>query len=71
MKGYATEEEKAAVTSAPKPPTWLALHEFSTLELPLEEMKEVDATEWSKRVLANPKSSERAIYRLEHTHLKP
>lgn len=71
MKGYATEEEKASVTSAPKPPTWLALHEFDSFRLPLKEMKETDETEWAKRVLTAPKSSERAIYRLDHVHRKP
>ena len=70
MKGYATEEEEKAASSGPKPATWLALHEFDTLKLPLKDMKETDETEWAKRVLKDPRVVERAIYRLEHTHLK-
>jgi hypothetical protein len=72
MKGYASEEERAMVGQAPKPPTWLALHEFDSHSIPLKEIKEKsDATEWSQRMLKDPKSVERAVYRLEHTHLKP
>ena len=58
LKGLPTTDEKA-----PEPPTWLAIHEFDTLDLPMKDMQATAETEWSKRILGTAKVIEAPVYR--------
>ena len=58
LKGLPTTDEKA-----PEPPTWLAIHEFDTLDLPVKEMQATAETEWSKKILGTAKAIEAPVYR--------
>lgn len=46
-------------------PTWLALHEFDTLSLPMDQIGKTVATEWAKAMLGTAKIVEATVYELQ------
>lgn len=54
----------------PEPPTWLALHEFSTDKLDMARLKDATDSEWSERIYKNLKVADIPIYNIAKAHGK-
>ena len=63
LKGLPTTDE-----AAPEPPTWLAIHEFDTEDPPVEKMRELYATELSRKIMGGAKKIETNEYRVAKRH---
>ncbi|KAM0328744.1 hypothetical protein ACHAQA_005157 [Verticillium albo-atrum] len=62
LKGLATAEEEA-----PRPPTWLALHEYSG-DLDMQKMMELTDSEWARKVISKLKVAQMPVYGIVKAH---
>ncbi|KAL2760375.1 hypothetical protein ACRALDRAFT_1078881 [Sodiomyces alcalophilus JCM 7366] len=62
LKGLATTSEPP-----PKPPTYLALHEFSTEDVSVEQLKEIGDSPWSRKILSTCKAIETPVFKIVRT----
>ncbi|KAM0276540.1 hypothetical protein ACHAQH_006641 [Verticillium albo-atrum] len=64
LKGLAAEGEEA-----PRPPTWLALHEYSG-DLDMQNMLEMTDSEWARKVISGLKVAKMPVYGIVVAHGK-
>lgn len=62
LKGLATSSEPP-----PQPPTYLALHEFSTEDVNIEKLMEVSDSPWSRKITSTCKAFASPVFRLVKT----
>jgi hypothetical protein len=54
----------------PKPPTYLALHEFESEDIDLASLKTLTDTEWTKKIHDNAETALHPVYKIAKTHGK-
>ncbi|ROT38962.1 hypothetical protein SODALDRAFT_294125 [Sodiomyces alkalinus F11] len=59
LKGLATSSEPP-----PQPPTWLAIHEFDTEDVSVENLMDIADSPWTRKVLSGCKAIEAPIFKI-------